>query len=650
MYRRALAAVAALAVAGAIPAFNSTADASVPTAAAAAVKTAAAPAGSFALSGHDANAFRLPDDVVKVGRTVLPDGSVSVRYQQMVGRAAVLNGQITIIRNADGSRRAVIGAHYPGLRPTNATTLSAQEAVDTAAERHGARGQESTDLRIDPRNGRQFYVIDQIRTADRWVTWVDAQTGNVKKSYNALAEGEGRGSGYGVKGDNKKFPTTRDGNTGPFYLQNLDSNGVDVLGDSRRSTENARNRIHYRGNVLRDADNQWRRQAPHYESPDQRAGVDAHYYAGVVDSFYADVFGRNSIDDNGMEIRSVVHFYDNYCNAFWNGEQMTYGDGNGTTCLPLSGGLDVAGHELTHGVTEFTSNLIYENQSGALNESFSDMMGNTTEFYAEDQGLDPAAEPDWRIGEDVIDIYDSPGFRNMGDPQEFGDPDYYTERYKGEEDNGGVHSNSGIPNHAYYLAVNGGRNAGCDNVGSGGHTHSRGCGRNVDAIGLDAAAQIFYQGFTGLTEYANFCDARNATVALAGYQGVKGNVRDAWAAVGVRGGCKGGVPPPPPCTSDRDADLPFGSPHPYGNNGDCTYIYDNGDGGFKFRFSLLDTEAGYDYVYVKDANGNVLDTYDGTYDTPVFSSCIPTSTGIVKLVTDAAVTAEGFTVDAVKAC
>ncbi len=73
-----------------------------------------------------------------------------------------------------------------------------------------------------------------------------------------------------------------------------------------------------------------------------------------------------------------------------------------TTCLPLSGGLDVVGHELTHGVTEFTSGLIYENESGALNEAFSDMMGNTSEFYAERNNLDPAAEPDWRIGEDVI--------------------------------------------------------------------------------------------------------------------------------------------------------------------------------------------------------------------------------------------------------
>jgi hypothetical protein len=375
--------------------------------------------------------------------------------------------------------------------------------------------------------------------------------------------------------------------------------------------------------------------------------VDAHYYAGVVDDFYADVFGRNSLDDQGMQLRSVVHFGRRYCNAFWNGEQMTYGDGTGDNrCLPLSGALDVVSHELTHGVTEFTSDLIYENESGALNESFSDIMGNTTEFYAAEEGLDPTVEPDWRIGEDVIRA--SNGFRNMGDPREYDHPDHYSE-YVPDADGGDVHWNSGIPNHAYYLAVNGGRNAGCGESASD-HTHTAGCDIVVDPMGLETAAQVFYTGFTGLTEYANMCDARNATVALASYRGEAQSMRDAWAAVGVFGGCTGGVPPPPPCISDRTATLPFGSPHPYGNNADCTWIYDNGSAGFQFRFSLLDTEEDFDYVYVTDAAGRVLDEFTGTYETPVFSSCIPSREGQVVLVSDGSVTGEGFTVDAVRDC
>ena len=161
---------------------------------------------------------------------------------------------------------------------------------------------------------------------------------------------------------------------------------------------------------------------------------------------------------------------------------------------------------------------------------------------------------------------------------------------------------------------------------------------------------MFYQGFTSLTEYANFCDARSATMAVAGKS--RKAINSAWAAVGVKSGCAPALPPPPPCTSDPNAQIPFESPHPYGNNGDCTWTYDNGSAGFAFHFSLLETEAGYDYVYVKDANGNVLATYDGTHPLPggVTSPCIPTSVGSVQLVTDQAVTDQGFTVDAVEPC
>jgi len=260
-----------------------------------------------------------------------------------------------------------------------------------------------------------------------------------------------------------------------------------------------------------------------------------------------------------MTIISTLHYDAGYCNAFWNGEQMTYGDGDGAACQPLSGGLDVVSHELTHGVTEFTSGLIYENESGALNEAFSDMMGNTAEFYADRRGLDPAAEPDWLIGEDVIAAGPpyggtNAGFRNMGDPRDDGDPDHYSERYRGTNDNGGVHTNSGIPNHAYWLAVNGGTNAGCDSVGSGGHVHAVDCDVRVPAIGLARAQQVFYQGFTSLTEYANFCDARSATMAVAGKS--RTAVNKAWAAVGVQRGCTPAVPSPPPCVGDATAQIP----------------------------------------------------------------------------------------------
>ncbi len=529
--------------------------------------------------------------------------------------------------------------------------LTKAAAIAAAARAHSLLGARAAGLRIDPRNGRLFYEVETKGKNTRRVQWVDASSGAVLKSYDALTEGEG----VGVKDDTKSIDTTQQAG-GLWQL---------VSADGRQKTYDAQNGTTRPGVVMTDPDDVWNLKVPLNPSPSQPPGVDAHYYANLVDDFYGDTFRRNSIDNAGMPIISTVHYDKGYCNAFWDGAQMTYGDGDGVACKALSGGLDVVGHELTHGVTEFTSGLIYEGESGALNESFSDMMGNTAEFYADSRGLDPSVEPDWLIGEDVIPagVYGgtNPGFRNMGDPQDDGDPDHYSERYTGTNDNGGVHTNSGIPNQAYYLAVNGGQNAGCDPDNTSGHAHTADCGVSVPALGLATAEQVFYKGFTSLTEYANLCDARNATVTSAGAktkggpskqarQATAAAVGLAWDAVGVNAGCAPGTPPPPPCTSNPNAQIPFESPHPYGNNGDCTWTFDNGSAGFAFHFDQLETEAGYDYVYVYDANGNELAKYDGTHPLGQTSPCIPTSVGSVRLVSDAGVTDQGFHVDAVSAC
>lgn len=593
-----------------------------------------APNGSFAYSGQEATNFLLPKDMQQLHTTTFADGRTSTRYQQAVDGATVFGGQITVIQGASGQADAVIGAYFPGLAPKNSATLTKREAKSIVTAQIGERGDFSNVLRINPRTGLLFYEVESIRAAERPVRWIDAASGKVLKAFDKIAHGEG----VGVKGDTKQLDTTLNASTGLYEL---------FTGDSRQKTYDAHN--NNTPTVMTDENDLWDLDQG-IRSPSQPAGVDAHYYAGVVDDFYRATFGRNSIDDAGMRIISVVHYGSRYCNAFWNGAYMTYGDGDGKTCLPLSGGLDVDGHELTHGVTEHTSNLIYENESGALNEAFSDMMGNTIEFYAEKNNLDPAAEPDWLIAEDIyLDGTASPGFRNMGDPAEDNDPSHYSLRYTGTADGGGVHSNSGIANHAYFLSVNGGQNAGCLPAAGRLPTHTADCGVVVPALGLDQTAQIFYAGFTSLPEFANFCDARNATLATAGGKYAKA-VGSAWDAVGVHSGCTQGTPPPPPCVGNANATLPIESAHPYGNNGDCTWTYTNGSAGFKFHFSLLDTEAGYDYVYVKDANGNVLATYDGLYRRGATSPCITTTSGSIQLVTDPGVTAQGFSVDAVEPC
>lgn len=229
------------------------------------------------------------------------------------------------------------------------------------------------------------------------------------------------------------------------------------------------------------------------------------------------------------------------------------------------------------------------------------MMGSTAEFYAASNGLDPAAPADFLIAEDISLVADTePGFRNMTDPREDADPDHYSELIVTTADNGGVHSNSGIPNHAYNLLVNGGRNAGCDTVGSDGHTHTVDCDLVVSGVGLSVARQVFYLGLTSLQENANMCDARNATVAVSPGQ-FRRNVSDAWSAVGVKSGCAP-APPLPPC-GDAAATIPFESDHPYANNSDCIWTYDNGSPAYALHFSLLDVERDFDFVIVTDANG-----------------------------------------------
>jgi bacillolysin len=474
--------------------------------------------GFVAFSGDQARQYAVPGDVHEVW-TSSDDGVTQTRYQQYVGDAAVYGGQITVL-SRNGQQAAVVGNHYSNLSPSNQIKLSKAGAREKVQRVRGNSGKFITTLYINPKNGVRFYEVDSQRFDSRKVFHINAQTGAKIRAYDNLQES--LDPGIGVKGDTKRINVTVRGTTHRM-----------ISLDRRQATYDAQNKKQLPGTLFTDPDGTWNLAGR--TSPGQPAGVDAHYYANVTDDFYRAVFSRNSLDDQGMQMVSTAHFGKDYNNAFWNGQQITYGDGDGTvTFRELSGGLDVATHELTHGVTEFTSGLVYQDESGALNEAFSDMMGNSSEYFATQNGLDPAARPDWQIGEDVfLGTTKVPGFRNMADPPEDGDPDYYTERYTGKKDSGGVHTNSGIPNHAYYLVVNGGSNA---RQGQPGHDHT---GPRVTGIGLADAEQIFYLGFTSLPSTATMSDARAATVAAAkvlygtGSQQAVSTGR-AWSAVGVR--------------------------------------------------------------------------------------------------------------------
>lgn len=181
-------------------------------------------------------------------------------------------------------------------------------------------------------------------------------------------------------------------------------------------------------------------------------------YDGLGDTydFFADVFGRNSIDDEGMPLRGVVHFGVDYDNAFWDGKRMVFGDGDGFFFHRFSRDLDVIAHELGHGVTEDQNGLEYWGQSGALNESLSDVWGALVQQYKLDQTVDQAS---WLIGDRIIKKENFPGdaIRSMKAPGTAfeGDlqPAHWRDYVRTTDDNGGVHINSGIPNYAFYTVA-----------------------------------------------------------------------------------------------------------------------------------------------------------------------------------------------------
>nr|WP_305852340.1 M4 family metallopeptidase [Virgibacillus sp. MSJ-26] len=231
------------------------------------------------------------------------------------------------------------------------------------------------------------------------------------------------------------------------------------------------------------------------------AAVSAHVKAGKVYDYYEEVFDRDSLDDEGTKLISTVHVGSQWNNAAWNGKQMMYGDGDGELMISTSGSLDVIGHEMTHGVITNTADLIYEDESGALNESLADIMG----AFIEDKTGDDL----WLLGEDIYMPHNPDvGLRDMKDPAsvpmaltETGFyPDHYDDRYLGEEDNGGVHINSSINNKAAHLITDGG-------------THYD---VTVEGIGKDKAEKIFYRTITHyLAASSDFSEMRQAAIQAA---------------------------------------------------------------------------------------------------------------------------------------
>ncbi|MBO6515658.1 MAG: M4 family metallopeptidase, partial [Bacteroidia bacterium] len=266
-----------------------------------------------------------------------------------------------------------------------------------------------------------------------------------------------------------------------------------------------------------DGDNYWN----NYNSNFDEIAGDAHFGAEMTYDYFQERFNRNSFDNNGAKIRSYVHYANRYVNAFWNGSVMTYGDGNGTSYTPLTS-IDICGHEVSHAVTTNSANLVYSYESGALNESFSDIFGNAIEYYTD------STQFSWRMGEDIM--ASANGIRNMSNPKTHRDPTTYKGQYwhTRSSDNGGVHTNSGVQNFWFYLLCEG-RSGTNDNNDT----------YTVDSIGIRKAEQIAYRNLTVyLTRTSKYDDARyygiQSAVDLYGFCSKEVEATtNAWYAVGV---------------------------------------------------------------------------------------------------------------------
>jgi Zn-dependent metalloprotease len=249
---------------------------------------------------------------------------------------------------------------------------------------------------------------------------------------------------------------------------------------------------------------------------------EAYDGAGVTYDLYHDIFKRNSVDNRGLRLDSTVHYSKKYDNAFWNGQQMVYGDGDGELFNRFTVAIDVIGHELTHGVTQYEAGLIYQDQSGALNESISDVFGSLVKQYSLKQTADQA---DWLIGEGLLakgvkgvalrsmkapgTAYDDPILGK--DPQPASMKDYNTTT----QDNGGVHINSGIPNHAFFVVAT-----------------------ELGSYAWQKAGQIWYAALHAFPTNTDFQQAADITFQVSGGMFGAGSieqkaVQKGWAAVDI---------------------------------------------------------------------------------------------------------------------
>ncbi|MCP9975081.1 M4 family metallopeptidase [Streptomyces somaliensis] len=463
------------------------------------------------------------------------DGTTHTRYERTFAGLPVLGGDLVVAENGSGRTESVTKASRAELKNVDTTA----DVAPAAAERQAlaaarAEGSKASEPERAPRKvvwlaeGRPVLAYETVvgglqhdGTPNELHVVTDATTGEKLYEWQAVRNGIG----------NTQY-------SGQVTLGTAQSGSSYTLTDTARGghkTYNLNRGTSGTGTLFSGADDTWGNGTP---SNMETAGADAHYGAALTWDYYKNVHGRAGIRGDGRAAYSRVHYGNNYANAFWSDDCfcMTYGDGD-NNAKPLTS-IDVAAHEMTHGLTSATAGLVYSNESGGLNEATSDIFAAAVEFYANN----PKDIGDYLVGEKIDIRGNGTPLRYMDKPSKDGSSKDYWYSGIGSID---VHHSSGPANHWFYLLSEG---SGTKTVNGVTYSSPTSDGLPVTGIGRDKAALIWFKALTTkFTSTTNYAGARNGTVAVATELYGAGSpevaaVQNAWAGVNVGARAGGGTP------------------------------------------------------------------------------------------------------------
>ncbi|MFF1490127.1 M4 family metallopeptidase [Streptomyces sp. NPDC058319] len=476
------------------------------------------------------------------------DGTVHTRYERTYAGLPVLGGDLIVDSAASGKTERVLKATNAAVKVASLTPKVAKATVEQHAVQQAkvlgsskASVDQSSRKVIWAASGKPVLAYETViggfqddGTPNQLHVITDASTGKELFRYQGIETGVG----------NTQY-------SGQVSLTTTQSGSTYTLNDGARGGHKTYNLNHGSsgtGTLFSQSNDTWGNGTT---SNAATAAADAHYGAAMTWDFYKDTFGRNGIKNNGQAAYSRVHYGNAYVNAFWDDSCfcMTYGDGSGNND-PLTE-LDVAGHEMSHGVTSNTAGLNYSGESGGLNEATSDIFGTGVEWYANNA----TDKGDYLLGEKIDINGDGTPLRYMDKPSKDGAS---ADSWYSGVGNKDVHYSSGIANHFFYLLSEG---SGAKTINGVNYDSPTADGLPVTGIGRDKALQIWYRALTTkFTSTTNYASARTGTLAAAGeLYGTSSTeykaVQDAWAGVAVGARPGGGDPPGGGSSFESTADV-----------------------------------------------------------------------------------------------